>query len=62
MIDEDARPPKKAEPQSLETLSIDELEARIVTLKSEIARCEEAIRQKRSVKNAADAFFKSPPN
>lgn len=50
-----ARPPKPEAP--FETLSIDELQARIARLQGEIARCEAAIAAKQNQKRAADAVF-----
>ncbi|HWA23094.1 MAG TPA: DUF1192 domain-containing protein [Caulobacterales bacterium] len=57
MIDEDpfAKPAKPAVP--MEQLSVDELEARIVRLKGEIAECEALIAAKQSHKQAADTVF-----
>ena len=45
--------------QPLETLSVSELEERIVVLQGEIARLEAARDAKAASKRAADAFFKS---
>ena len=55
--------PRKRKPEivpgeDLSTLSVYELEARIATLESEIARAHDAIRAARASKSAADAFFK----
>ena len=44
-------------PQTLEQMSIDELTARIETLKAGIAACEAEIERKRAQKSAADALF-----
>lgn len=44
--------------EDLATLSIEELTERIVLLKNEIDRLEEAIRAKRAVADAADAVFR----
>lgn len=41
----------------LEPLSIDELEARIETLREGIAACEAEIERKKAQKSAADALF-----
>ena len=41
----------------LEPLSVDELEARIETLKEAIAACEAEIERKKAQKSAADALF-----
>lgn len=61
MFDEDpfSAPAKKALPleAQLEGASIDELEARIVRLRAEIAQCEAAITAKRAQRAAADAVF-----
>jgi uncharacterized small protein (DUF1192 family) len=66
MIDDDpfAAPVKKAVPleQQLENASIDELEARIERLKSEIQLCESAIKAKRAQRAAADSVFGSRPS
>jgi uncharacterized small protein (DUF1192 family) len=51
------RPP---EPRDLSRLSVEELEARIRELEAEIARTREALRQKRSVRDAAEAAFRRP--
>jgi len=61
LIDEDDKPrPKLAHEigQDLTFLSVQELEARIALLKSEIARLEADIARKRSTRTAADQFFK----
>ena len=55
MFDDDPKPAKPAVP--METLSVDELEARIARLKSEIAACEALIAAKQSHKHAADSVF-----
>lgn len=64
MVDDDpfAAPAKKAVPVELqlEVASIDELEARIVKLRAEIALCEEAITKKRAQRSAADSVFGKP--
>lgn len=44
--------------EDLDPLSIDELQARIETLKSEILRCEAKIGAASSHRNAADALFR----
>lgn len=45
--------------ESLERLSIAELEQRIQALESEIARVKAAISAKQATKSAVDAFFRS---
>ncbi|MBY0610716.1 MAG: DUF1192 domain-containing protein [Beijerinckiaceae bacterium] len=45
--------------QDLDRFSIAELDQRIVLLRHEIARTEAAKEKKRSLKSAADDFFKS---
>ena len=44
-------------PQTLEQMSVDELEERIAVLKEGIAACEAAIAKKRAQKSAAEALF-----
>ncbi len=44
-------------PQTLEQMSVEELEARISVLKDGIAACEREIEKKRAQKSAADALF-----
>lgn len=44
--------------EDLDPLSIDELQARIETLKAEIQRCETKIGAASSHRNAADALFR----
>lgn len=43
--------------QTLEQMSVDELEERIITLKDAIAACEAEIDKKKQQKSAADALF-----
>lgn len=43
--------------QTLEQMSVDELEARIVALKEAIMACKTTIEKKKSQKSAADALF-----
>jgi len=45
--------------ESLDLLSVSELEQRVANLESEIRRVKEAITSKQASKNAADAFFRS---
>lgn len=56
-------PPRKAAPcheigQSLDTLSVQDIDERIMALRAEITRLEEARRAKQASRGAADAFFK----
>lgn len=44
--------------QTIDTLSVHELEERIELLKAEIARLEAAIKARQATKDAASAFFK----
>lgn len=44
-------------PQTLEQMSVAELEARIAALKAGIAACEAEIEKKKAQKSAADALF-----
>lgn len=61
MIDDDpfAAPAKKPVPlqAQLENASIEELEARIVTLQGEIQMCEASIKAKRAQREAAHSVF-----
>jgi uncharacterized small protein (DUF1192 family) len=62
LIDEDDRPRPKVTHeigQDLALLSVQELDARIALLRSEIERLEADIARKRSTRAAADQFFKS---
>ena len=43
--------------EDLGPLSVADLEARIATLKSEIDRCEGAIKDRKSTQNEAEKFF-----
>jgi uncharacterized small protein (DUF1192 family) len=45
--------------QPIDTLSVHELDERILLLREEIARLEAAIKARQATKNAASAFFKS---
>jgi len=45
--------------ESLDLLSVAELEHRVTALEQEIARVKQAIQSKRASKDAADAFFRS---
>ena len=44
--------------QDISTLSVTELEARIVALEDEIARTREALKARAATKSAADSVFK----
>lgn len=61
MIEDDPIPgPLRKQPsleQQIETASIEDLEARIVRLRAEIAQCERAIASKRAQRAAADSVF-----
>ncbi len=58
--DEEVRPARKQrlEPLLLDPLSVVDLEAYIVELRTEITRAEAAIAQKGSARSHADNFFK----
>lgn len=59
-MDEEIRP-KPIDPLTgadISRLSVDEIEARIATLKAEIARLEAALASKHASRAAADAAFK----
>lgn len=59
MIDEDFLPLKKKPAlKNLDPLSVDELHVYIADMQTEIARAENEITRKKSVAQAADAFFK----
>ena len=61
LVDDDDRPKKKVAHeigQDLALLSVEELEARIGSMRDEIVRLEADIAKKRSTKAAADQFFK----
>ncbi len=60
-MEEPAEPRKKIVHeigQDLSQLSVFELKERILALTEEIARIEQAVKQKESSKSAADSFFK----
>jgi uncharacterized small protein (DUF1192 family) len=60
MIDDELEPRKKPlKPLSLENLSVEELEARVDDLKSEITRVEAEIAKKKAYAKAASSFFKT---
>ena len=55
------RPPAAAHEigQAIETLSIAEIDERLLILRAEIERLEQARKSKEATKRAADSFFKS---
>jgi len=62
-IDPEELLPRKKAPdivlgEDISAMSAHELERRIATLESEIARCRDAITERAHTKSAADAFFK----
>ncbi|MGB3043279.1 MAG: DUF1192 domain-containing protein [Xanthobacteraceae bacterium] len=60
--EDDDKPQKKVSHeigQDLSLLSVDELGERIVLLKVEIERLDQAMTKKRASKDAANSFFKS---
>ncbi len=59
MFDEDLEPQKeKPKPKNLENMSIDEMEAYIEDMKTEIIRVEEEIGRKKTHMDAASSAFK----
>ncbi|MBL4639424.1 MAG: DUF1192 domain-containing protein [Kordiimonadaceae bacterium] len=64
-MDFDDLPTKKASPvtavekEDLSSISVDELEDRIVRLEAEVERTKAEIKAKQGSLNAAEAFFKS---
>ena len=61
-IEDDDRPRKKISHeigQDLSLLSVEELTERVMRLKTEIARLEEAAAKKRASRDAANSIFKS---
>jgi uncharacterized small protein (DUF1192 family) len=58
MLNDDALSPLVKPTLSLDALSVEELEARIESLKAEIVACETMLAAKRRHRDAADAFFK----
>lgn len=62
MFDEDFKATPNQKPLDLETLSVGELNERIAALKSEIERCEQAIKKKSAGLDAANALFSKPSN
>jgi uncharacterized small protein (DUF1192 family) len=61
MLDDDPFAPAPKKPQTIELMSIEELEARIEALNDEIAVCQKAIAAKRAQRSAADSLFSGPP-
>jgi uncharacterized small protein (DUF1192 family) len=59
MFEDDALSRRPKPEARLETLSIEELSARVERLKSEIAACEAAIAEKRSHQQAAASVFRT---
>ncbi len=60
MFDDDLDPKKKAAKlKNLEPMSVDELEAYVTDLKSEIMRAEVEIARKKAYAQAASSFFKT---
>ncbi|WGF87767.1 DUF1192 domain-containing protein [Marinivivus vitaminiproducens] len=59
-IDDDQPRNQPRQPRDLSRMSIDELRDYIAAMKTEIARVEQAIESKQSVRSAAEAFFKKP--
>ncbi len=57
MFDEEPIQKPNTKPLDLDNLSVSELEERIIALREEISRCENAITKKKSTLNAAQALF-----
>jgi uncharacterized small protein (DUF1192 family) len=57
MAIENEEPVRIKRPQDLDQMSVEELDAHIAFLKSEIAACETEIERKKAQKKAADALF-----
>jgi uncharacterized small protein (DUF1192 family) len=53
----DEEPVRINRPQTLDQMSINDLQARIAGLQAEIAACEAEIERKKAQKRAADALF-----
>lgn len=63
MEEEDRPRPRREFPElggRLEGWSIEDLDAYVQALRTEIARVEEEIRRRRDVRGAAEALFKTP--
>lgn len=56
--DDIAPPPKTVRTVNLETMSVADLEARIVALTEEIAAARRMIEAKKAARGSADAFFR----
>ncbi len=56
--DLEPRVPKKAQHKNLDICSVEELEEYIVELQAEISRVEDAITQKKKVRQGAEGLFK----
>lgn len=56
--DEDLPRNQPRKPRDLSRMSVDELREYVAALQAEIARVEQAIQSKQSVREAAEAFFK----
>jgi uncharacterized small protein (DUF1192 family) len=61
MLNDDAPSPLTKSVQTLDMMSVEELEARIVALRAEIEACEKMAADKRRHRDAADSLFKSRP-
>ncbi len=57
-MDWDEAESRKPQPLKFEIMSIEDLEARIELLESEIATIRTVIKQKQAARGAADTFFK----
>lgn len=53
----DDEPVRALKPETLDRLSISDLEERIAALKEQVAACEAEIERKRAHRSAADALF-----
>lgn len=57
MFEDDPGSPLKKTARTLDMMSIEELEERVLSLKADIAACEAMIESKKRQKSAADAIF-----
>ena len=57
MAIQDEEPVRIKRPKDLDQMSVEDLDAHIAWLKSEIAACETEIERKKAQKKAADALF-----